>query len=133
MNFWFHVADVFLTFFHSLLMVFNLIGWLFPATRRLNLFTLLLTFGSWTFLGYWYGWGYCPLTDLHFEILEKLGHKHLPPSYLQFILNRFLGWDISTRLADYITVGGLSVAALGSIVVNFQSLSHQRKPKGTKY
>jgi hypothetical protein len=123
MNFWLHIADIFLTVFHTSLMIFNLVGWLIPATRRLNLLTLLLTFGSWTFLGYWYGWGYCPLTDWHFNILEKLGYRHLPPSYLQFMLARFAGWSIPTRLADIITVGGLAIAAVGSVTVNLRGLS----------
>lgn len=127
MNFWLHLGDIFLTVFHTSLMIFNLIGWLFPATRRLNLLTLLLTFVSWTLLGYWYGWGYCPLTDLHFSILEKLGYRQLPPSYLQFMLDRFVGWRVSTSLADLITVGGLAFGFLGSVTLNFLDLRKKRK------
>ncbi len=112
------IADFFLTIFHTSWMLFNLLGWIFPSTQRFNLLTLLLTISSWTLLGYWYGWGYCPLTDLHFSILEQLGHTRLPPSYLQFLLARFVGLSISTQLADMITVGGLALAASGSLAVN---------------
>ncbi len=127
MKFWLTSADIFFTVFHTSLMVFNVLGWLFPTTRRLNLLTLLLTLGSWTFLGYWYGWGFCPLTDWHFSILEKLGYSNLPPSYLQFMLMRFFGWHITTYQADIITVGGLVVAFVGSVVVNLRSLSGKGK------
>lgn len=127
MKFWLTSADIFITVFHTSLMVFNVLGWLFPTTRRLNLLTLLLTLGSWTFLGYWYGWGFCPLTDWHFNILEKLGYPNLPPSYLQFMLMRFFDWHITTCQADIITVGGLAVAFVGSVVVNLRSWSGKGK------
>ncbi|MGC8865825.1 MAG: DUF2784 family protein [Bacteroidales bacterium] len=127
MNLWFHLGDIFLTVFHTSLMIFNVLGWLIPSTRRLNLLSLLLTFFSWTFLGYWYGWGYCPLTDLHFSLLEKLGYRHLPPSYLQFMLDRFWGWEISTHQADLITVGGLALGFLGSLTLNLRNIREKRK------
>ncbi len=65
--------DIFFTVFHSLLVLFILFGWIWKKTRRLNLICILLTGASWLFLGIFYGLGYCPLTDWHFNILRRLG------------------------------------------------------------
>ncbi|MCK4992787.1 MAG: DUF2784 family protein, partial [Bacteroidales bacterium] len=80
--------DIFFTFFHTCLVIFNLFGWIWKKTRRLNLICLLLTAASWFILGIFYGLGYCPLTDWHFNILRKLGHTDLPDSYLSFLFTR---------------------------------------------
>ena len=42
-----HVANYFFYIFHTLLILFNLFGWIFPKMRRLNLLTLIITFASW--------------------------------------------------------------------------------------
>jgi hypothetical protein len=65
--------DVFFLVFHASLILFNLFGWMFRKTRVWNLVTLLLTGLSWTLLGIFYGFGYCPFTDWHFQVLEELG------------------------------------------------------------
>ena len=35
-----HLANSFFYVFHTVLIVFNLLGWLYPRTRKLNLNTL---------------------------------------------------------------------------------------------
>jgi hypothetical protein len=83
--------DVFFTVFHTLLIFFNLFGWIWKRTRRINLVCLLLTAGSWLILGIFYGIGYCPLTDWHFAVLERLGYTDLPSSYISFLVHRLTG------------------------------------------
>ena len=112
--------DIFFTIFHTGLVFFNLFGWIWKRTRRLNLICLLLTAGSWLFLGFFYGFGYCPLTDWHFEILRNLGYSDLPTSYLSFLFTRLTGLPIDQSLVDGMTLGGLIIALLISLYLNFR-------------
>jgi len=112
--------DIFFTVFHTSLVIFNLFGWIWKKTRRLNLICLLVTAGSWLILGIFYGFGYCPLTDWHFNILRNLGYTDLPTSYLSFLFTRLTGLPIDQSLVDGITLGGLIIALLISIYLNFR-------------
>jgi hypothetical protein len=98
------LLDFFFIIFHSLLIIFNLFGWIFRHTRRLNLVTLILTGGSWFILGIFYGIGYCPLTDWHFKILEKMGETNLPTSYITYLLLRFTGIEFPATIIDKLTL-----------------------------
>ena len=121
--------DIFFTIFHSCLVFFNLFGWIWKKTRRLNLICLLLTAGSWLILGIFYGWGYCPLTDWHFNILRKLGYNDLPNSYLSFLFTRLTGMQIDQSLVDTVTLWGLIIALVISLYLN---LRHWFKAEGRK-
>jgi hypothetical protein len=112
--------DIFFTVFHTCLVLFNLFGWIWKKTRRLNLICLLLTAGSWVILGIFYGFGYCPLTDWHFNILSQLGYTDLPTSYLSFLFTRITGLSIDQALVDGITLWGLIVALILSLYLNLR-------------
>lgn len=112
--------DIFFTAFHTCLVLFNLFGWIWKKTRLLNLITLLLTAGSWLVLGIFYGFGYCPLTDWHFSVLEKLGYTNLPDSYLSFLFTRLTGLPIDQTLVDTVTLWGLIVALAISLYLNIR-------------
>jgi hypothetical protein len=102
--FW-HILDIFFVIFHSSLIIFNLLGWIWKRTRRLNLIILLLTGSSWLVLGLITGTlGYCPLTDWHFTILEKLGRTDLPNSYIKYLADRLTGLEINASLTDIFTL-----------------------------
>jgi len=75
----YNFLDKFFFVFHSLLILFNLSGWMWKKTRRLNLVLLLLTGFSWTILGIWYGFGFCPSTEWHWQVRMKLGLPDMPP------------------------------------------------------
>jgi hypothetical protein len=57
-----------ITFFvaHNLLIAFNLVGWIFPRTRKLHLATIAATMFLWIVMGAFRGWGYCLCADWHF-------------------------------------------------------------------
>ena len=112
--------DIFFTVFHSLLILFILFGWIWKKTRRLNLICILLTGASWLFLGIFYGLGYCPLTDWHFNILQRLGYSDLPDSYVSFLFTRLTGLQIDQNLVDGVTLWGLVIAMMISIFLNFR-------------
>ena len=112
--------DIFFTVFHTCVVLFNLFGWIWKKTRLLNLITLLLTAGSWLVLGFFYGFGYCPLTDWHFKVLDKLGYTDLPNSYLSFLFTRLTGLPIDQSLVDAVTLWGLIIALVISLYLNIR-------------
>jgi hypothetical protein len=125
----FRALDIFFTGFHTCLVIFNLFGWIWKKSRRLNLFTLLLTAASWLILGIFYGLGFCPLTEWHFNILKKLGYTDLPDSYLSFLFTRLTKLQIDQSLVDSVTLWGLIIALLISLYLNFR---HRFKTAGRK-
>src|ERR1019366_4368421 len=72
---WYRFLNIFFFVFHTIFTLFNIVGWIFPKTRKLHLITISLTAFSWFILGNWYGWGYCFCTDWHWMVREKLGYK----------------------------------------------------------
>lgn len=117
------LADWLFLVFHTALILFNLFGWMYRPLRKLHLATISLTLLSWGFLGIWYGWGYCPLTDWHWEILARLGESNPPNSYISYLLDRWLGLDPEESLVDLGTLV-LAILAFGmSLWVNFRPRS----------
>jgi len=114
------LLDFFFIVFHSLLILFNLFGWVFRKTRVLNLVTLTLTGISWFGLGLFYGIGYCPLTDWHFNILEKMGKTDLPDSYISYLLMRFTGIRFWESNIDRLTLILFLLAFMISLIVNLK-------------
>ena len=113
------VLDKFFIFFHTLLILFNLFGWVWKQTRKLNLIILLLVAFSWLVLGIWYGIGYCPLTDLHWNIKINLGQTDLPNSYIKYLVDFYFNLNIDPILVDYITAISFFCALMISIYFNF--------------
>ncbi len=114
-------ADYFFLVFHTALILFNLFAWIWKPLRKTHLIVISLTFASWGILGIWYGWGYCPLTDWHWEVLYRLGHDQLPPSYISYLLQRILGWYLPDTTVDILTLSLALVALAASVKVNFFS------------
>jgi hypothetical protein len=115
-----HIIDIFFVVFHSALTLFNAFGWIWQKTRILNLVTLILTGASWFILGIFYGFGYCPLTDWHFQILHKLGEHHLPYSYIEYLIERLTAFNPNSELVDTITAVVFFVALTLSIILNIR-------------
>jgi hypothetical protein len=115
-----HIADIFFVVFHTTLTLFNLLGWIWKRTRKLNLITLSLTGASWFILGIFYGIGYCPLTEWHFQVLNKLGEYNLPVSYIEYLAERLTGLDVSSSLVDTATGTGFFLALGLSVWLNLK-------------
>lgn len=123
-------VDVFFLVFHSSLVIFNLSGWIWKKTRIYNLLTLGLTGLSWSLSGLVSGiYGYCPLTDWHFRVLEKLGEKGLPASYMKYLADRITGLDFSSVLVDNITLSGFIGALTISVILNIRDYIQKKSPE----
>ncbi len=119
--------DIFFVIFHSCLIIFNLFGWTWKNMRRANLVTLVLTGGSWFVLGLFYGIGYCPLTEWHWQVLHKLGQYSLPDSYVSYLIARVTGLSIGLKTADTITMASWLIALIISVYMNFFLRSGRRR------
>lgn len=112
--------DYFFLIFHTLLILFNLFGWIWKKTRKLNLITLALTGLSWFGLGIFYGWGYCPFTDWHWDILKAMDlNVKVPNSYITYLVERLTGVLLSNQFVEWGTLGFYLFALFVSVYVNF--------------
>ncbi|MBL7756565.1 MAG: DUF2784 domain-containing protein [Chitinophagaceae bacterium] len=121
------LLDILLTLLHVGLIIFNLTGWIWKRTRRLHLITLALTASSWGVLGIWYGWGYCPLTDWHWNIKQQLGEQHLPNSFIKYCLDKITQRSWSPAVVDRITLISLLTAVAASLYVNLIAPAFRKK------
>ena len=111
--------NVLFTVFHLSLILFNLTGWIWKKTRKAHVIVLAATTASWFVLGIWYGRGYCPLTDWHWNIKEKLGETNLPNSFIKYQADKITRTDIPASLVDAVTLACLIAAIAASLYVNF--------------
>ena len=119
--------DYFFVVFHTILIFFNVFGWIWKKARKANLITLLLTGGSWFILGIFKGIGYCPLTDWHWRVLKKMGDEQLPMSYIKYLINRMFKADINQSLVDKATLGFFVGAIIFSLMFNIRDWSRKKK------
>ena len=105
--------------FHSAWILFNCIGWIWKRIRVGHLVTVSLTAFSWVGLGPWYGWGYCPCTDWHWQVRARMGYRD-PDSYLQLLIRELSGFDPAPRVANMLAVMTLAVVAVLSIALNIR-------------
>lgn len=124
----YHILDIFFVVFHTSLIIFNVFGWIWKRTRVYNLIILSLTGASWLFIGLIVGTlGYCPLTDWHFTVLEKLGKTGLPSSYTKYLSERLTGIDFCSSLVDKITLIVFLAALVVSIILNLRDFIRKRR------
>ena len=121
--------NLFFFVFHTSIILFNILGWIWKKTRLANLVLLSLTALSWFFLGIWYGFGYCPCTDWHWQVRMKLGIYDIQTSYLEFLFETLTGMNVSRSVVDVFAVIFLVAAFCTSIVLNIRD---RRRKKSTK-
>jgi hypothetical protein len=103
--------------FHTVILVFNLTGWMFRRTRTLHIICLGATLFSWFVMGYWKGMGYCICTDWHFQIRREMGIKDGVHSYIQLIAKSFFGVEMDRLTSDIFAGGGLLFILLTTLFV----------------
>lgn len=111
--------DAFYTFLHFVIIGFNMLGWIWPRTRRIHLYFVGITLFCWFVLGIWKGWGYCPITEWQWDVKEKLGETNLPNSFIKYFADKITGRDFPPRLVDRVTLISFLVAIALTIYFNF--------------
>lgn len=119
--------NVFFFVFHSSLILLILLGWLWTKTRKINLAVVLLTAFSWFVLGIWYGFGYCPCTDWHWQVRMRLEYYDMPSSYLTFLIRSLTGCDVNKTLIDVFAVVFLLLSICASVVINYRDWKNRKK------
>ncbi len=119
--------NVFFFVFHSSLILFILLGWLWTKTRKINLAVVLLTAFFWFVLGIWYGFGYCPCTDWHWQVRMRLGYYDMPSSYLTFLIRSLTGYDVNKTLIDVFAVVFLLLSICASVVINYREWKSRKR------
>jgi hypothetical protein len=120
------ILNLFFFGFHTVLILFNIFGWLVPRWRLANFITLSLTAFSWFVLGIWYGWGYCFCTDWHWQVREMLGYENMSSSYIHFLILEMTGINFPADLVDAFTVILFFAAFVISAYLNFRKWREQR-------
>jgi hypothetical protein len=119
--------NIFFFVFHTCIILFIVLGWMWKKTRLVNLIIIVFTAFSWFFLGIWYGFGYCPCTDWHWQVRMKLGLYDSSTSYLEFLVEKITGLDVSRGLVDIFAVAFLVGAFCLSIVLNVRDIKKKIK------
>lgn len=127
----YRIIDYSFLVFHLAIVILNLFGWIWRPTRKACLILQLLTAGSWFGLGLIYGIGFCPFTEWHWQILEKLGEFPPESSYIQYLLRRLFGLHIHSGLVDTVTVISFLTAFTASAAVNIRDWVRRRKTRTT--
>ena len=105
---------------HVVVIGINTFAWIFHKTRRIHLVIILATTFSWFVLGIWYGFGYCFLTDLEWDIKRQLGETSLPASFIHYAINTTLNMGINTRLLDVLTGLIFGIALVMALILNYR-------------
>jgi hypothetical protein len=113
-------GHLFFLVFHTLLTLFNAVGWLVPRWRRAHLMSILATAFAWFGIGLFYTLGYCPLTHWHFLILRAMGEHDLPPGFIEYVIELAFATDVATQTVRDATLWGFLIALAGSLVMNFR-------------
>lgn len=121
------IIDIFFFGFHTILILFNVLGWLVPKWRFAHLIAVLLTAFSWFVLGIWFGCGYCICTDWHWQVREMLGFHDMSSSYIHFLILKITQIDFPVSLVDSTTVIVFISVGIISICLNVRNWIVKRK------
>ncbi|MGB4269597.1 MAG: DUF2784 domain-containing protein [Spirochaetota bacterium] len=121
------ILDIFFLVFHSIITLFNMVGWISVKTRKVHFFTMIVTGFSWFILGIWYGWGYCFCTDWHWQVREMLGKPVPFNSYIQFLVYEITGYIPDANITDFFVVTIFFMSLLISTVLNIRDYRNTKK------
>ena len=95
------ILDILFHITHLTVILINCLGWSLAGwPRHCFLLVFSFTWVSWLGFGYWYGIGYCFLTDYHWQVKRQLGDARLPPSYIHFLLEEWFHLSIPRETVD---------------------------------
>lgn len=111
------VLDWLLTALHLLVMSAFLLLWIWPSTRKLHLMLVCAVAVSWFGIGFWRGWGYCFITDLHWRIKHTLGDREASGSFIHYLVQA-AGIPASAQLTDRVVACVFATVVLLTLALN---------------
>ncbi len=121
------ILDISLEIVHISIILIIVLGWCFKKTRRINLVIILITAFSWFGAGWFYGFGYCFITDYHFYIKNELGIYNLPLSYIKYLVDRVFSIDSNPFFIDILTMSLFVFSFIISLILNLKSFFQREK------
>lgn len=106
--------------FHIIIIFMNLFGWMHRLTRKLAFVTILITWASWIIGGIFYGWGYCFLTELHYELLNDHGITGMPSSFIEYFFHEIGISGISSMLIQSLTFLIFLISTIMAALIYFK-------------
>ena len=114
LNILFHIT-------HLAVILFSALGWLVAAWRPLHLALQLMILFSWFGLGYFKGWTYCFLTDLHWRLKQAMGRPASSPTYMKMLADWVFGREVDAARVNKVTVTVFFTTTLLSLLLYFTS------------
>ncbi len=111
------VFNILLHLAHLAVILFSALGWVLPARRPLHLLLQGIILFSWFGLGYFKGWTYCFLTDLHWRVKQAMGRPAETETYMQLLANRLLARHVAAVLVNRMTVTVFFTTTLLSLLL----------------
>jgi hypothetical protein len=101
---------------HFVLIGINCFGWMSKKLRKITLVCQLLTLSSWVGFGMAKGWwGYCPLTDLHWQVKKRLGENYLPADYVSYLLEHGFGITLPQDFISGLILGAFTLSFIVTV------------------
>ena len=119
----FDALDLIYTLSHFIIIFFNIVGPFFERMRKFSFLFQVLTLFSWIGLGFFFGFGYCPLTDWHWDHKRHLGETELPASFIKYIFDELSGLNWNPMAIDIAT--GFTFAS--ALIYNVRHLFFKAK------
>jgi len=104
---------------HISILLFVVVGWVFPATRPWHLLLCVMIISSWFGVGAWKGWGYCLVTDMQWRLLRRLGESSPPYGYVPMLWQRITGRAGDSQRIDLVTQAVFYLSVVASLWVNW--------------
>ena len=111
------VLNILLHLAHLAVILFSALGWLVAALRPLHLALQGVILFSWFGLGYFKGWTYCFLTDLHWRIKQAMGRPAESETYMKLLADRVSRRNVDAVLVNRVTVSVFFTTTLLSLLL----------------
>ena len=99
--------------------------WIPRRTARLHGWLVLLVAFSWIVIGYFKGFGYCILTDLHWRVKRARGEWPLPGSFLKYAADHLTGSNVPAWLINDVA-GAVFCLGVGAALYRFLEARSER-------
>ena len=103
---------------HLAIITFFLFGWLSEKTLVAHFILSLLILFSWCFLGIFFGFGYCLVTDIQWKIKRQMGEEPYTEYYVKYMLDKVTGIDTNPTTVNAVTTYTFfAILALSTVLV----------------
>lgn len=112
---YYKILDILLHIAHSGLVLFMVFGIFYKPWAKWHFIAVIMIWISWLLVGSYVGtYGYCPLTEMQWNVKRHLGEYSLPPSYIEYVYTTATGQDVDNKLMSNIIAAVMLVITMVS-------------------